>query len=1565
MDPALKELMKGSGDDEVEAIVRLDPEGNVPPHVRVIARFGEIATVRLPRERIAETWADESVVSLKAARPFGLDPDPLPAAAATEAEDLEEETEDRRRPEGIDATGRGVVVAVLDWGFDFAHPNFRNRDGSTRALALWDQAAPGRGPEPYGYGRLYTREEIDRALRHDEPYRALGYHPASGDPTGKGAHGTHVLDIAAGNGRAEGAPLGIAPEADLLFVHLATRGGIGEQASLGNSVTLLEGLDWVNRMAGGRSWVVNMSVGRHGGPHTGLTLVEQGLDALLAAAPGRAVVQSTGNYYAARVHASGYLRPGHQHTLRWCTDQADVTPNELEVWYPGRDVFGLEVRSPDGRTEVRVPLGGQAAIEIGGREVGRAYHRAKDPGSGDNHVDIFLDPRAPAGCWQVVLTGEDVIDGRFHAWVERDAGCPSCQSRLDPGDADPATTTGTIANGFRSITVGAYDAHSGDRTLGAFSSCGPTRDGRLKPDLLAPGVRVLAARSASLDLGSDTPLLTRYSGTSMAAPHVTGTVALMFEAAARPLTIQETRKLLLSTTQPVRLEGEPAMRLGSGYLDIERAVEAARSFATPPHAESAPESVEVEEEPAPESVPGSVPENFPEIVEPAEAEPEPLAAGPEKESETEEAFEEAFETEPEDAMQDDERHVHPCGCAARESFAAPEPEAEPHECGCRSMAREDVEESEPEAVYDEAYDEVYEEAHVEADDEADNEADTDETWEPAAGLIELADGVATAGGSLLDSVLARAESAGGWWEASLSPATLFDSIVAGGALRKHFVPAFEILALPGETPLEPLEPGDLLVRRSLGEGGLGHVAMVAAGETWAAGDLAGAGLVGETPRPGRFVQVVEGGFQPHGLADGFARRALDETGRLPFDQVLLRPRSARPAWSESGTPAGAVCAGPSTVLDDFGEESSKLIPGHDASLATLAKTIVDSQATPTPVETVCLVGHTDSSGDDVYNVGLGKKRASAAEAALRKKVEALSPGLPARLKFDPTSKGETSPAASNSTAAGKAKNRRVEITLGRGAKRVCPNPPVSTDDPTALSLFPVGKKDYGPAPLNLGSLGTFTVQGSVFFPAESAGSSTDFNKSIKGPVPIVVMAHGNHRSFTDPADPDTDHCTDSGGLTPVLNHKGFDYFQELLARMGIIAVSVDCNETCDFGASATNVHTRAALVLASIQHFQSLHSGSDPTFGGHIDFARLGLMGHSRGGEAVLDAAGIIQITSFLAKLIGFSALDLGVKVQGVLALAPSDLKATGGKPSGFPFLTILPAADGDVVTNAGAKFYDQAVPSPFKCQIYVDGANHNRFNRRWTNEDSLTFPGILGRSVHEKILSAYGGAFFRDVLLGHSMRKFLRVDELPPGVPADKIHVSFESASATTVDDYEDTAIGVNTLGQATAQSGGLTADQFPFGQSSTAFNSSFFGNTNGMVAKSVTPPGRFSSQLAAPVDLTDKEIWIRAAEVYDGSTIPPGATGFRLGLEDAAGTISFVDSKDVGGLPRPFHRKALDALIGSGSDFTKTMPTTLRYRASCFFKKGFDITKVKAVWIEMDRADKRPLAFDQLQIV
>jgi subtilisin family serine protease len=577
MDPALWEMLEGDDDDEIEAIIRLRDPGTAPEGVRLVAQFGHIATCRLRRGSILDVRANETVASLKAPRLVIPDLDVEPPIDENLSPEGAEPT-DQRRPSSLEVTGRGVVVGIVDWGCDFAHPNFRHADGTTRIKALWDQRSPEQGAaNRYGYGTIHTSQDIDRALTMDDPYAALRYHPADGDPRGRGAHGTHVMDIAAGNGRA-GGPVGVAPEADLVFVHLATR-GTGGLASLGDSKRVLEAMEFIFRTAGPSPCASNLSVGRTGGDHTGTSLVEQGLDAAIAAAPGRAIAQSTGNYFNQRMHTFAQLRPGEARTFVWHTDAADVTPNELEVWYPGRDALVAEVRSPDGTLTWRVPLGERASLEANGRKLGNIYHRARDPNNHDHHVDIFLYPEAPAGAWEVTLVGEDVVDGRLHAWVERDAACTDCQSRFDLADAVPSSTTGTICNGFRTIAVGAYNPHSQDRELAPFSSSGPTRDGRQKPDLIAPGESILAARSAPRDAHADVPLHTRKSGTSMAAPHVTGTIALMFEAARRPLEISETRRLLLSSTHGVTAPEEVAARLGSGYLDIKAAVEAARQYA--------------------------------------------------------------------------------------------------------------------------------------------------------------------------------------------------------------------------------------------------------------------------------------------------------------------------------------------------------------------------------------------------------------------------------------------------------------------------------------------------------------------------------------------------------------------------------------------------------------------------------------------------------------------------------------------------------------------------------------------------------------------------------------------------------------------------------------------------------------------------------------------------------------------------------------------------------------------------------------------------------------------------
>lgn len=558
MDPALRELLRGDDNDEIQAIIRL--QDGVPENVRIVARFGNIATCRLRRGSIVITHEAESVASLKAPRLL------IPEPTFSSDHETTQTTADTRRPPHLGVTGKGIVIGVIDWGIDFAHVNFRNLDGSTRLLALWDQSAPMNAKNHYGYGVIHRKKEIDQALKTAHPYKSLGYHPYLADSDGSGTHGTHVMDTAAGNGRA-GSPVGIAPEADLIFVHLDNVGH-SQNASLGNSVALLEALDFIVRTAGDQPCVINMSMGRHGGPHDGSTLVEQGMDALLSTKPGLAIVQSAGNYFASPIHSAGQVRPGQSIRLTFDVDAADVTPNEIEVWYSGRDVFGIMLIAPDGQHFGSTLPGKQTTISIQEREVGQVYHRIHDPNNTDNHVDIFLYPGAPGGKWTLQLTGVDIVDGRFDAWIERDAACNGCQIEFDSDSSSSQTTTGSICNGFRTIAVGAYDGHSKGWRPASFSSAGPTRDGRVKPDLIAPGVSILAARSASSGKSTHDQV-TRKSGTSMAAPHVTGTIALMFEAAGQPLHIHETRNLLLGSTTR---KPPDIYRYGNGYLDIESAV---------------------------------------------------------------------------------------------------------------------------------------------------------------------------------------------------------------------------------------------------------------------------------------------------------------------------------------------------------------------------------------------------------------------------------------------------------------------------------------------------------------------------------------------------------------------------------------------------------------------------------------------------------------------------------------------------------------------------------------------------------------------------------------------------------------------------------------------------------------------------------------------------------------------------------------------------------------------------------------------------------------------------------
>jgi subtilisin family serine protease len=621
MEPDLWEVFEsGSADDEVGVIIRMAPDAEPPSLVRVVCRFEDVYTARIRRGDIVQARQSPGVISLKASTKV-TQPRPLESGVATAAEPTEdeffdaetvvddeveeegeEEGEEEAGEEGVEQDrdgeaaprmaaanplpalpedGRGVVVGVCDWGLDFTHPNFRNEDGTTRLLSLWDQRGVGHplAPAPYNQGRLLTREAINAALETPDPFATLEYYLESVDPMDAGTHGTHVTDIVAGNRREPGSEVGLATAADIVFVHLAAP-QLGELGTLGDSVGLLEGLDFCRRQAAGRPCVLHLSAGKTGGEKRGRSPLERAVDSMLKQ-PGVALVQSVGNYAHTAMHTQARVGPDQRHVINWIIPPNDRTPNKLEIWYSGEDVFVVTLMAPTGR-EFSVALDSRMRLEDGLTVWGNFYHRVREPNSGLNNVAIFLYPGAPSGMWRVAIHGRDVVDGRLHAWVERDAS-RRFQSRFLRAQATPRYTTNTICNCFRAIAVGAHDATQRSRPPTRFSSRGPTADGRQKPELSAPGYMVRAARSTPRAGWRDNESrLCVKSGTSMAAPWVSGTVALMMQAAGRPLTIYEIRRALIGSADPHPGPlGLSSSRLGYGYLNIAGAVAAARALARP------------------------------------------------------------------------------------------------------------------------------------------------------------------------------------------------------------------------------------------------------------------------------------------------------------------------------------------------------------------------------------------------------------------------------------------------------------------------------------------------------------------------------------------------------------------------------------------------------------------------------------------------------------------------------------------------------------------------------------------------------------------------------------------------------------------------------------------------------------------------------------------------------------------------------------------------------------------------------------------------------------------------
>ena len=427
--------------------------------------------------------------------------------------------------------GAGVIVGFVDTGINYTDSLFRNVDGSTRIIGIWDQTnnsdnsnnIENETAKPISafsalYGTQYTAEEINLALNSDNPASIVPTRDENG-------HGTFLASIAAGNRDERAGFSGAAPQASIAMVKLKPAKQylrdfylIQDGAEAYQENDIMMGVSYLYFLARKYSMplVVCIPLGTNMGSHMGMSRLGQYLNQV-SLSNGSAVITAAGNETGARHHFRAVMDASTDEVTAELRVGEREAGFSMELWAENMGVYTVGFISPTGEVarEISVPLRGENTVSFLLEQTQiTVYTQIADVSAGSQFIFMrFENPMS--GIWRILIRNSLDIRETFHIWLPVRGFISDETYFLRP---DPDTIITDPGNARYPITVTAYD-HT-KNSIYIHASRGYSLSGRIKPDLAAPGVNILGASVSGRRL-------TRMSGTSVSAAHLAGAAAIL------------------------------------------------------------------------------------------------------------------------------------------------------------------------------------------------------------------------------------------------------------------------------------------------------------------------------------------------------------------------------------------------------------------------------------------------------------------------------------------------------------------------------------------------------------------------------------------------------------------------------------------------------------------------------------------------------------------------------------------------------------------------------------------------------------------------------------------------------------------------------------------------------------------------------------------------------------------------------------------------------------------------------------------------------------------------------